>query len=93
MLIIVVKFTLRWAVVCKIYFIIAFIFTQFKDIFGKTSTELVLVSHCPYRMAIKAKKREEETPWSEEKYFGMVIIVPVYFLILLERFKTNCPAV
>lgn len=58
----------------KIYFIIVFIFSQSKDISGETSTELVLVSHCPYRMAIKAKEqRGGETPWSEEKYFGMVI--------------------
>lgn len=49
------------------------IFSQSKDI-KNTSTELFLVSHCPYRMAIKAKAVGGETPWSEEKHFGMVIL-------------------
>lgn len=71
-------FCLILTVVCCHYCcsgtIVCSFFSQLKDIHGKTSDELDLVSHCPYRMAIKASTRGGETPWSEEKLFGMVTL-------------------
>ncbi len=52
------------------------VFQQSKDIPGKTSTQLGVVSHCQYHMAIKVKHTGTggESPWSEWKYFGTVVV-------------------
>ncbi|XP_075999882.1 uncharacterized protein LOC142993120 isoform X2 [Genypterus blacodes] len=60
----------------------------------KTSTKLNRVSHCQYRMTIKAiYKGKEVTPSSEEKYFGAetdpnalvyaAVIIPLVFIVLV----------
>nr|XP_046237267.1 interleukin-13 receptor subunit alpha-1 isoform X2 [Scatophagus argus] len=64
---------------------------KFKDIYEQTSTDLPVVPHCPYRIAIKAQTRKLETPWSE-KYFDaepndyyylmVAIAVPLMFAVL-----------
>ncbi|XP_071334129.1 interleukin-13 receptor subunit alpha-1 [Trachinotus anak] len=60
-----------------------------KSIPGATSTHLNVIPHCQYRMVMKAKSNNGETPWSDEKYFdaevdpnAMVyaaIIIPLMF--------------
>lgn len=46
---------------------------------NKDSKVLERFSNCPYRLAIKATSIKGDSPWSEDKYFGDVIITFISF--------------
>lgn len=51
------------------------LFVQFKNVTGNKHSEVLhRVSNCPYRLAIKATSLKGDSPWSEYKYFGDVVI-------------------